>query len=106
MPPIACILIAAPRAESAVSCNSVASSLSPCINYIRGMGPLTAGCCGGVRNLNSAAKTTPDRQTTCNCLKSFAGRIPGVRFNLAAGVPGMCKVNVPYAISPSTDCSR
>ena len=103
---VAGILISAQRAESAVTCATVASSLSPCVNYIRGMGPLTAGCCGGVKSLNSAANTTPTRQLTCNCLKSLATKIPGVKYNLALGVPGLCKVNIPYAISPSTDCSR
>ena len=103
---VAGVLLMAQRAESVVTCNSVASSLSPCISYIRGLGPLTASCCGGVRSLNNAANTTPTRQLTCNCLKSLATKIPGVKYNLAEGVPALCKVNVPFRISLSTDCSR
>ena len=103
---IAFFLIVTPSVEGAVTCSTVASSLSPCIGYIRGKGPLMAACCGGVRRLNSAANTTWARQLTCNCLKTLASKIPGVKYNLAAGVPGKCHVNVPFPISPSTDCSR
>ncbi|XP_020253692.1 non-specific lipid-transfer protein-like, partial [Asparagus officinalis] len=90
----------------AVTCSGVASALAPCVNYVRGIGPLQAGCCNGVKTLSSAAMTGPARQATCNCLKSFAAKIPGIKYGLAAGVPAMCNVNVGYAISPSTDCSK
>ncbi|OMP08076.1 Plant lipid transfer protein/Par allergen [Corchorus capsularis] len=98
-------LVSAPLAEGAITCGQVTSSLAACIAYLRG-GPLTPGCCNGVRSLNSAAKTTPDRQAACNCLKSAAGSIPGINFGLAGGLPGKCRVSIPYKISPSTDCSK
>ena len=100
------LLISTPRVESAVTCGTVANAVSPCINYIRGAGPLTPACCGGVKGLNAAANTTPARQTACNCLKSLAGRISGLNAGLARGLPGRCGVNVPFVISTSTDCTK
>ncbi|KAJ6793742.1 non-specific lipid-transfer protein 1-like [Iris pallida] len=99
------LAIAAPRAESTVSCGSVVSLLSPCVSYSRGQGPLTAGCCNGVRGLNGMARTTPDRQMTCNCLKAAAAKIQGIKVGLISGIPSKCGVNIPYAISPSTNCA-
>ncbi|KAI3408970.1 Non-specific lipid-transfer protein [Psidium guajava] len=71
----------------------------------RGRAP---ACCNGIRSLYSAAKTTADRQGVCNCLKSAINGIPYNAYNAgrAAGLPGECRVNIPYKISPSTDCKR
>nr|B3A0N2.1 RecName: Full=Non-specific lipid-transfer protein; Short=LTP [Lycium barbarum] len=49
-------------------------------------GPL-GGCCGGIK-------------------KSAAAGISGINYGIAAGLPGKCGVNIPYKISPSTDCSK
>ncbi|OMO94384.1 Plant lipid transfer protein/Par allergen [Corchorus olitorius] len=109
---IACVvvvcmaLVSAPVAQGAISCGQVAKALGPCISYLTGKGPLVSGCCSGVKSLNGAAKTTPDRQAACNCLKSNAGSISGINYGLAAGLPGKCGVSIPYQISPSTDCSK
>ncbi|XP_010252072.1 PREDICTED: non-specific lipid-transfer protein 1-like [Nelumbo nucifera] len=92
--------------DAAISCGQLASLLSPCVNYFVKGGPLPPACCSGVRTLNSAAKTTADRQATCQCLKSAAASIPGLNLGLANSIPGKCGVNFPYKISPSTDCSR
>ncbi|XP_020592042.1 non-specific lipid-transfer protein 1-like [Phalaenopsis equestris] len=94
------------EASGAISCGQVFSSVGSCVSYIRGLGPLTGGCCGGVKKLNGLASTTPDRQAACSCLKSLAGRIPNLKPALAAGLPGKCGVSVPYPISTSTDCSK
>ncbi|XP_019187989.1 PREDICTED: non-specific lipid-transfer protein 1-like [Ipomoea nil] len=103
---VLCMVVVAPHAEAAMSCGTVASGLGPCLNYLKGTGPLVGGCCNGVRNLAGAAKTTADRQTACGCLKSLAGRISGLKPNLASSLPGKCGVNVGYPISTSTDCSK
>ncbi|MBN7124836.1 hypothetical protein BSU01_24585 [Erwinia billingiae] len=100
----ALMMVAAPHAE-AITCGQVTSSLTPCIAYLRSGGALPPACCSGVKSLNGAAKTTPDRQTACKCIKSAASSISGINFALAAGLPGKCGVNIPYKISPSTDCS-
>ncbi|CAN1166205.1 Non-specific lipid-transfer protein [Linum perenne] len=92
-------------ASAAVSCGMVTSSVGPCISYVMGNGPLTPGCCSGVKSLNAAAASTPDRQTACRCLKSTTASIPGINYGLASGLPGKCGVNVGYPISPSVDCN-
>ncbi|XP_020101204.1 non-specific lipid-transfer protein 4.1-like [Ananas comosus] len=101
------LLLAAPAAE-ALTCGQVVSFISQCLQYARGPGtsPPPAACCSGVKGLNNAAQSTPDRQTACNCLKKAAGTVTGLKAGLVAGIPQQCGVNVPYAISTSTDCSK
>ncbi|KAK3015326.1 hypothetical protein RJ639_007269 [Escallonia herrerae] len=103
---VMCMVMTAPYAKAAVSCGMVASNVAPCIGYLQKGGPVPANCCSGVRKLASAATTTPDRQAVCKCLKSAAGNVPGVNLSNAAGLPGKCGVNIPYKISPSTDCTK
>ncbi|PIN05766.1 hypothetical protein CDL12_21691 [Handroanthus impetiginosus] len=93
------------RGEAAISCSSVASYLNPCLPYVTNKGPL-GGCCNGIKGLFAAAKTTADRQSVCNCLKSLAGSTAGISPDKAAGLPGQCGINIPYKISPSTDCAK
>ncbi|MBO8589692.1 non-specific lipid-transfer protein [Staphylococcus aureus] len=102
----ASMLLVAPLAEAAISCGTVTSSLAPCIPYLRSGGALPPACCKGVSSLNSSAKTTPDRQTACGCLKNAYNSIKGIQPALAAGLPGKCGVSIPYKISPTTDCSK
>ncbi|CAI9268704.1 unnamed protein product [Lactuca saligna] len=97
------MVVAAPYAEAAITCAQVVSSLSPCLSYLKNGGAVPSACCNGVKSLNSAARTTPDRQTACRCLKSASG---GVNPGNAASLPGKCGVSIPYKISPSTDCSK
>uniref|UniRef100_M8ATK4 Bifunctional inhibitor/plant lipid transfer protein/seed storage helical domain-containing protein n=1 Tax=Aegilops tauschii TaxID=37682 RepID=M8ATK4_AEGTA len=43
------------------------------------------------------------------CISYAMGRasgIGGIKPNLVAGIPGKCGVNIPYAISQGTDCSK
>ncbi|KAI3470185.1 hypothetical protein Pfo_026848 [Paulownia fortunei] len=99
------IMAVAPQGEAAIGCGTVVSYLNPCLPYVTGKGPL-GSCCGGIKGLFAAAKTTPDRQSVCSCLKSVAGSYSGVNLSKAAGIPGQCGINIPYKISPSTDCSK
>jgi len=107
---IACVvlmvcMIVAPMADAAISCGQVSGALAPCIAYLKsGAGPSPA-CCAGVKRLNGAATTTPDRQAACNCLKQAAGAISGLNQGAAAALPGKCGVNIPYKISTSTNCA-
>ncbi|KAL2500305.1 Non-specific lipid-transfer protein 3 [Forsythia ovata] len=100
------VALVAPLAEAAISCGMVVSDLAPCLSYLRGGNDIPAACCGGIKSLYGAAKTTPDRQAVCNCLKSLAGSYSSINFNKAAGLPGKCGVSIPYKIAPSTDCSK
>lgn len=100
-------LAAVPRREAAVTCGNVVAFLSPCIAYARGTTTApSAACCSGVRGLNQAAQTTPDRQTACKCIKSTVTSVSGIKPAIVSGIPGKCSVNVPYPISPSVDCSK
>ncbi|KAK9290442.1 hypothetical protein L1049_008612 [Liquidambar formosana] len=102
-----CMVVVAPYAESAITCGQVVRSLTPCIPYVTNGGAVPANCCGGVKSLYAAAKTTPDRQSVCRCLKSAVSGVSytGYNLGLAAGLPAKCGVSIPYKISPSTDCN-
>lgn len=102
----ACLLVFTPVADGVLSCGQVVSSLTPCVSYLRSGGAVPDACCSGVRSLKIAAKTTPDRQAACRCLKQAAAAISGTRNTFAKGLPGKCGVNIPYSISPSVDCSK
>ncbi|PIA32476.1 hypothetical protein AQUCO_04500231v1 [Aquilegia coerulea] len=104
---VACMLVvSAPYAEAAISCGLVAGKVGPCIQYLRGRGgPVPGNCCAGIKSLNSLARTTPDRQTACGCLKTTASKISGLNYKLAESLPANCGVSIPYKISPSTDCA-
>ncbi|MCL7042806.1 hypothetical protein MKW94_017174 [Papaver nudicaule] len=84
---LACTVVVSPyAAEGAITCGTVVSKMTPCISYLTG-GALPPSCCAGFKSLVAAAKTTPDRQAACNCLKSAAGGIPGINFGNAAALP-------------------
>ncbi|KAJ1416331.1 Plant lipid transfer protein/Par allergen [Sesbania bispinosa] len=104
---VMCIAVmVAPMAEATITCGLVTSSLAPCITYLGGKAPApSAACCAGVKKVNGAAQTTPDRQAACNCLKTAAGAISGFNAGNAASLPGKCGVNIPYKISTSTNCA-
>ncbi|MFX6536343.1 non-specific lipid-transfer protein [Acinetobacter baumannii] len=98
------LLVAVVPHSEAIGCNDVVRYLTPCLGYLTGPRPI-GGCCGGVQGLYGAARSTPDRQAVCTCLKSLAGSYRGVDLNKAAGLPRTCGVNIPYKISPSTNCA-
>ncbi|KAL6987978.1 lipid-transfer protein [Sarracenia purpurea var. burkii] len=103
---VMCMVVVAPYAEAAISCGTVVGDLSPCLSYLRSGGTVPGGCCNGIKSLNGAAKTTPDRQTACQCLKTLAGSMQGLNFAVASALPRKCGVNIPYQISPTIDCTR
>ncbi|XP_021903773.1 non-specific lipid-transfer protein 3-like [Carica papaya] len=102
------IAMMAVQSESAVTCPQVVSKLRPCVVYVANQGPLQAECCTGIRALYSLAQTTPDRRNVCNCIKNAISgfSFSSTNLNLAAGLPAKCGVNLPYKISPSTDCNN
>jgi hypothetical protein len=103
----ALLVMAAPHANAAISCGQVNSAIAPCLAYARGSGSgPSAACCSGVKSLSAAAKTSADRKAACNCLKSGAGRVSGLKPSNAQSIPSKCGVSLPYSISTSTDCSR
>nr|DAD25798.1 TPA_asm: hypothetical protein HUJ06_027266 [Nelumbo nucifera] len=83
---VAVMVIAAPHQEvAAITCGQVVSSIAPCLNYLQKGGAVPPAC---------------------NCLKSAAVSNPSIQAGLASSLPAKCGVNVPYKISPSTDCSK
>ncbi|TJW23199.1 hypothetical protein E7L52_22450 [Bacillus paralicheniformis] len=102
-----CMVANAPYAtEGAVTCQVVVTSLTPCASYLTRGGPVPPACCSGINSLYKAASTPTDRRTACTCMKQAAGMVPGISLANASSLPGKCGVNIPYKISPSTDCSK
>ena len=54
------------------------------------------------------AQTPVDRQGVCRCIKNAIGGVSFSSNNLnnAQSLPAKCGVNLPYSISPSTNCDR
>ncbi|CAL4897197.1 unnamed protein product [Urochloa decumbens] len=104
---VVALLLAAGPVVSAVTCGQVSGYLSPCLSYAMGRGTSPPkACCSGVRSLNSAARTTPDRQAACKCLKKIISGMPALKPDIVAGIPSKCGVDIPYPIRLSTDCSK
>ncbi|XP_076887837.1 non-specific lipid-transfer protein-like [Bidens hawaiensis] len=102
---LVCMVVVVPSTE-AITCGQVVSTLAPCLGYLTRGGVVPPACCGGVIGLNNVANSTPDRRTTCGCLKVLYSSVSGVNLGFASSLPGKCGVNIPYKISPSTDCSK
>ncbi|BAS94548.1 Os05g0477900, partial [Oryza sativa Japonica Group] len=80
--------------------------LLPCLPYVQSGGAVPAACCGGIRSVVAAARTTADRRAACTCLKNVAaGAAGGPYISRAAGLPGRCGVSVPFKISPNVNCN-
>ncbi|KAI5429160.1 hypothetical protein KIW84_033957 [Lathyrus oleraceus] len=91
---LTCFVLSSPLANAALSCGQIQLSITPCIGYLRSPTPtVPAPCCNGVRNLNNLAKTTPDRQGACRCLKFTATRFPGLNLPALAALPTNCGVS-------------
>ncbi|XP_072974975.1 non-specific lipid-transfer protein 1-like [Typha angustifolia] len=104
---LALLLVASPQYAYALTCGQVLSFISQCVVYSRTGGAAPPeGCCSGVKGLNAAAQSTPDRKTACDCLKKAAAGISGIKPDVVAAIPGKCGVSIPYVISASTDCSK
>ncbi|KAI5391397.1 hypothetical protein KIW84_076267 [Lathyrus oleraceus] len=102
---ICMVVVSAPMAEAAISCGAVTGAIAPCFAYLKGAPAPSLQCCAGVRRLNGSAQTIADRKAVCNCLKSGAGSVPGLKSGNVAALPGKCGVRLPFAISPSTNCN-
>lgn len=92
-------------AEASITCKQATKYLSPCYSYLEGGSGPSKSCCNGVKNLNSAAKSTSDRQATCKCLKSAASSLKGLSVSNSKSLASKCGVNLPYKITPSLNCS-
>ncbi|MCL7049336.1 hypothetical protein MKW94_010664 [Papaver nudicaule] len=103
---LAFMVVAAPySAEATITCSTVTSKMAPCLGFLLG-GALAPSCCPGVKGLLNMASSTPDRQAACTCLKNAAKAMTNIKMANAAALPGKCGVNIPYKISPATDCTK
>ncbi|PON51588.1 Lipid transfer protein/Par allergen [Parasponia andersonii] len=106
---ITCTELAASKsAEATITCGQVVRYLTPCISYVANGGTVPAACCNGIRTLYGLAQTIADRQGVCKCVKDAISGFScnGYNVNFAAWLPSKCGVNLPYKISPSTNCQR
>ncbi|KAK8935307.1 Non-specific lipid-transfer protein 1 [Platanthera zijinensis] len=103
---LAMVLTILPMSTTALTCVDVEFDLLPCLTYIRSGGDVPSTCCSGLNNLVNAAKTTDDRRTACNCLKSLAQRASQDELDRAATLPDKCDISIPYKITPTIDCSK
>lgn len=95
-----------PLAEAEIPCGRVQITVAPCIGYLRGPGGgVPAPCCNGVKSINNQAKTTPDRQGVCRCLKSTVLSLAGLNLATLSALPSKCGINLPYKITPTIDCN-
>ncbi|KAF2309007.1 hypothetical protein GH714_000060 [Hevea brasiliensis] len=97
-----CLVVGEPLAYAAITCGDVTTKLAPCISYLRGTGTLSSDCCSGVKALNSEAKTTPDRQDACKCLKTSAANVPGLNYSLASGLLANVVLAFPSQLAPTS----
>ncbi|XP_059651016.1 non-specific lipid-transfer protein 8-like [Cornus florida] len=100
------LLLLAPSSEAAIACSDVIKDLRPCLSYLQsGSGKPPATCCAGVSALASAAKTTADKQTACNCIKNATSKV-SVKPELAKALPSNCGISLSFTVSPNVDCSK
>ncbi|KAL6522302.1 hypothetical protein OROHE_016855 [Orobanche hederae] len=88
-----------------LSCGMVLSSLSPCLDYLRGGGSVTPSCCDGLKSVNNAAGTTPDLRAACECVKTLvpsAGSNPDFVNTLPGICPGPAQ-QAPKFLGPALD---
>ncbi|KAL2330953.1 hypothetical protein Fmac_018534 [Flemingia macrophylla] len=103
---IVLLILLATTSDGAISCSDVVKDLRPCVSYlVSGSGQPPAACCSGVKALASAASTSEDKKTACNCIKSASKSI-NINAQLAQALPGNCGVTLSVVISPNADCSK
>ncbi|XVF65935.1 hypothetical protein PTKIN_Ptkin09bG0291000 [Pterospermum kingtungense] len=85
-------------ATTSKTCLNVEKKLFPCLPYLKNGGYLSGSspCCLAVKALHKQTKTTTASRAVCNCLKNAVKTIPGIKPNLAKGLPGKCHVSIPY----------
>ncbi|CAN8317127.1 unnamed protein product [Cochlearia groenlandica] len=104
---LACMIVTGPTTTKAVmNCGTVSGYMAPCIGYLTRGENLSGQCCTGVTNLNGMARSTPDRQQACRCLQNSAKALGrSLNAGRASGLPKACRVNIPFQISPNTNCN-
>lgn len=100
------VVLLLPAPGGALTCSDVITDLSPCIQYlVSGKGSPSTACCAGASKLASAASTSADKKTACNCMKTTAQKV-NTNPAAAQALPGSCGIALPFPVSASVDCSK
>ncbi|KAF3776890.1 Non-specific lipid-transfer protein [Nymphaea thermarum] len=104
---MAVVLAAVPGAKAPAACMPVYTRLIPCMEYVTsgGLVPPSPSCCRGVRAV--AMFRGYARVLACRCIEEVAPLYSGsVDYSTVTSLPASCGVHMPFAISPSIDCSK
>nr|TKS14422.1 hypothetical protein D5086_0000044960 [Populus alba] len=97
---------ATPSPDDKVSCATIVSKVTSCINFIsdKSKDP-SQTCCAGVKEMSGLVKSKSDRKDACECLKNTLSKIKydPSRIPLLSKNCGVALILPP--ISKSTDCS-
>ncbi|KAI0502441.1 non-specific lipid-transfer protein 1 [Dendrobium catenatum] len=96
-----------PRGEAQLTCLEVVGGyFMACLYFLNSGGFLPAECCRGLRSLAEVAQAAIDRRSACNCLKMLVQGAAEEVLRRAGLLPETCQISdLPFVISPSTDCS-
>ncbi|XP_019455259.1 PREDICTED: non-specific lipid-transfer protein A-like [Lupinus angustifolius] len=88
------------------SCDNAKQKLSPCLSYLIGEGGNAPSepCCNGITQLKLSLATREDRIGACECLKSSAATVPGIKNDLASSLLKKCGVDIGFPISRDINC--
>ncbi|WJX67343.1 hypothetical protein P8452_51818 [Trifolium repens] len=100
------LLLFISSSKAKLVCNDVITFLTPCITYLKGVDPTPSFfCCEGAKNIVLASrKSMEDKMVTCDCLKETAAFI-NPKQDRANDLPNKCRIEFPYQISPTFDCT-
>ncbi|KAH6769359.1 hypothetical protein C2S51_014695 [Perilla frutescens var. frutescens] len=102
-----CMVAMSHHADGAAgSCEPVLTTVNSCRNYLMQGGVVPVNCCDGVKVLSATAKTPAVKRSYCECLKSVAKSLGGVKKEFASTLPKKCGVNNGNPISYGVNCSR
>ncbi|XP_031094384.1 non-specific lipid-transfer protein 1-like [Ipomoea triloba] len=89
----------------AVACDDSKAQLTPCCSAVKTGGDIPAECCSALKTMADNLKTKVDRQSACQCIKERLAKATPEQIKRAQGLPGYCKVPLPFKIGPDIDCS-
>ncbi|CAK7348725.1 unnamed protein product, partial [Dovyalis caffra] len=93
--------------DNKVSCSTIVSKLTPCIDYISDKSnEPSKTCCAGVKEISGSIINRSDKKDACECLKNTLSKIKYDPARMPS-LPKKCGVslNLP-PITNSTDCSK
>ncbi|KAF5794623.1 putative plant lipid transfer protein/Par allergen [Helianthus annuus] len=98
---VACMVVLAPHAEAAITCGTVVSNMISCLTYLQ-TGVLV------LKDLTVLLATALTGSSPVAVLRVPTSPTPGSTQQMLppASLPSKCGVNIPYKISPNSDCSK